>query len=111
MKCSIRFFDSKVRENFYTLEHSSSEDNMMYNALRRAILKLENDYRSGTFIEKSRVPKSYRKKYGASTLWKHDLPGGWRLIYMVSNDETNQPIVIILKWMSHIQYNKDFGYN
>lgn len=110
MKCTIRFFDERVRNRFYNLEHSTSEDQVLYKAIRRAIEKIQNDYESGTYIAKSLVPGSYRKKYGARTLWKHDLPDGWRLIYMVANDENNEPIAIILKWMSHIQYNKDFGY-
>lgn len=110
MKCTIRFFDKRIRDKFYALEHSSSEDNMMYQALHSTIKKIENDYESGTFIEKSLVPGSYRKKYGAKTLWKYNLPNGWRVIYMIGNDENNEPIAVILKWMSHIQYNKDFGY-
>ncbi len=83
---------------------------MMYRALHRAIEKIENDYESGTFIEKSLVPKQYKKKFGANTIWKYNLPNGWRLIYMISNDEKNEPIAIILKWITHIQYNVDFGY-
>ena len=111
MKCAIRFFDEHVRDRFYALEHSTSEDQMMYYAIRRTIYKITNDYESGRFIEKRLVPKPYRKKYGANTLWKYDLPDGWRLIYMVSNDENNEPIAIILKWMTHVQYNKDFHYH
>jgi hypothetical protein len=67
MKCTIRFFDDRVRDRFYSLEHSTSEDQMIYRAIRRTIEKIQNDYESGTFIEKSLVPKPYRKKYGANT--------------------------------------------
>ncbi len=111
MKCSIRFFDERVRDRFYALEHSTSEDHRVYQAIRRAIERIQEDHESGVFIEKSLVPKSYRKKYGANTIWKHDLPNGWRLIYMIGNDENNEPIAVILKWMSHVQYNKDFHYH
>jgi hypothetical protein len=83
----------------------------MYQALRRTIKKIQNDYESGIFIQNSRVPKSYRKKYEATTLWKYNLPNGWRLIYKIDNDENNEPIAVILKWMSHRQYDEDFGYN
>lgn len=30
---------------------------------------------------------------------------------MVVNDENNEYMAIILKWMTHIQYNKDFHYH
>lgn len=107
MKCSIRFIDESVRDTFYKLEHSTSEDKKLYQAIRRTFVRIENNGESGILIKKKQIPKRYLIKYKLTSLWKYNLPGYWRLLYTIANDENGDRIAVIIKWMTHEQYDKE----
>ncbi len=43
------------------------------------------------------------------SLWKYDLPSGFRIIYVLENNEV-QIYSIILEWFDHKNYERNFKY-
>jgi len=62
---------------------TSSDHQMLLNSIKQKIeiLKVNPEY--GTHIQKDRLPKEYIQNYDVSNLWKIDLSGAWRMIYIL----------------------------
>lgn len=76
---------------------------------KRELIKLNHHY--GEPIAKDRIPVEYREKYGATNLFWVELPDYWRMLYSLSEGETdNQIVALILGVLNHKEYNKKFGY-
>jgi hypothetical protein len=81
--------------------------------LRQAAL-LSSDPSAGTFISLQRVPKKTRDMWRArigefESLFKLDLPAGWRTIYTVLTcDETCS--VLVIEVVDHKEYELLMGY-
>ena len=58
-----------------------------------------------------KIPNSYIEKYGVKNLFRVELPNYWRLIYTLTEGETQIEIVaFVLDIFDHKDYNKRFGY-
>jgi hypothetical protein len=65
----------------------------------------------GDPVAKDRIPKEYVIKYGISNLFRVELSNFWRMLYTLTNDETEIEIIaFILDIINHKQYDKKFGY-
>jgi len=104
----IYFADEKVEKNFEKLK-SNGEFKDLYRFIRRAIEDIKGNPECGTAIPKKLIPKGYINKYGISSLYKYDLPGGWRLLYSLGK-EGIEIIAIILEWCHHKEYERIFNY-
>ncbi len=70
---------------------------------------LKADAHYGEPISKTKIPKTYKIKYGIKNLFWVNLPHGWRLLYTLTNDN-DEITAFVLDIMNHKQYNKKFGY-
>jgi len=65
----------------------------------------------GDPIPKNLIPKEYTIKYGVTNLFHVELSNFWRMLYTLTNDETEVEIIaFILDIMNHNAYNKKFSY-
>ena len=106
---NVVFVNQKLDDLFENLKDGDAKAKQLYKFIERAINDLKQDPACGVKIKRERWPKTYVKKYGIANLWKYDLPGAWRLIYTIVEDEI-RIISVILEWMSHKDYDKRFGY-
>ena len=105
----IKFADQKVKKSFEKLKSGVAKDKKLIDFLDRAFQYIEQNAFVGIQIPKSQIPKEYTKKYKIDNCWKYNLPGAWRLIYAVQNDELII-VSIILEWFDHKEYCKKFNY-
>jgi hypothetical protein len=75
----------------------------------RAFDDIERTPTAFIHIKQKPIPKEYTVKYGIDSLWKYDLPNGWRLLYSLGKDEI-EIIAIVLEWLDHKNYERRFGY-
>ena len=106
LSSKIKFANEKVKEAFENLK--SSEDKL-YKWLTRAFKDIEENAFCGIQIPKRLIPKLYLKQYNIKNLWKYNLPGAWRLLYSIENQEI-LVVSIILEWMDHKNYERRFKY-
>ncbi|WP_048189173.1 type II toxin-antitoxin system RelE family toxin [Methanocella conradii] len=109
MRYQVYFVSESVLKKYNKLKNSTTEDKKMFKILTDIFEKLEEHPTSGIAIPKRLIPKSYLKKYKMKNCWKYDLPDGWRLIYYLKSDGKVQ-LVMIVKWMPHDEYERDFNY-
>ena len=109
MKSEIKFAETRTEKSLQELKKSNTEDKKLHKWIFRAFEDLEENAFCGIQLPKRLIPKVYINKYGIDNLWKYDLPGGWRLIYSVSNGQVCV-LSIILEWMNHKDYEHRFNY-
>jgi hypothetical protein len=74
----LRWADTSVKEAYEKLRDSEFKD--LHKQLGRAFRDIEENPSCGISIPKKLIPKIYVKKYGIVSLFKYDLPAGWRLL-------------------------------
>ena len=74
---------------------------------KKELLKINPQ--AGIHVPKSLIPKVYKDKYDADNVWKMDLSGYWRMIYMLRTTEV-EITNFILDFLDHETYDKVFGY-
>ena len=52
----------------------------------------------------------YDQLFMPFSIWKYDLPRGWRLLYTVAPNNEVELISAILEWFDHKDYERRFGY-
>ena len=105
MKSEVVFGDSKLRKEF-----DNSMDKELKKQLEKALDNLTENAFCGIQIPKRLIPKEYIKRFGNLTnLWKYNLPGAWRLIYTVKNNQISI-LSVLLDWMDHKTYERRFKY-
>jgi len=104
LKSKVKFIDEELEREFNRM----SDKDPTKKAVIKAIQNIREDYRSGEYIPKKKIPKSYLEKYGINNLRVYDLPSAWRLLYSIINDEI-EIISIVLDWMNHKDYEGLFN--
>lgn len=97
----------KLRKAFYKLKENNTT---LFQQINNALDEIEGNAFCSIQIPKRLIPKKW-KEY--STLWKYDLPKGWRLFYTVSPPEKDGEVIIlaiVLDWMTHKEYERLFKY-
>ena len=55
--------------------------------------------------------EEYKTKYAATNLFRVELPSFWRMLYTLTDGESQIEIIaFILEVIDHKEYNKKFGY-
>jgi len=54
-------------------------------------------------------PQNYVQKHKINSLYKYDLPSGWRLIYTIKGSQL-EILSIIIEWFDHKNYERKFKY-
>ena len=109
LKARVIFHSDKLYNLYLGFEHGSNEEKKLYKWISRAINDLKRNAFSGAAVPKEQIPKKYYKEFEAKTIWKYDLPNGYRIIYTIENNEV-EIFAVILEWMDHTKYNRIFKY-
>jgi len=105
-QCKVKFIDDELEKAFNSL----SDEDPIKRAVIKAIQNIREDFQSGEYIPKSKIPEAYLKKYGINNVRVYDLPFAWRLMYTVTGSSEIGIISIILGWMNHKDYQKLFRF-
>jgi hypothetical protein len=73
--------------------------------------RLTHDATVGDPIRKSLIPAVLKRKYEIDNLWRLELPDGWRVLYTIASRPAGQPEIMILRILSHKDYDRLFGYS
>ena len=73
------------------------------------LIKINPHY--GDPVEKTKIPTTYKEKYGITNLFRLELSNFWRMDYTLRNNEIEIEIIaFVLNIMDHKKYNKTYGY-
>ena len=89
----------------------SKIEKSILNAVNKKIDIIKLNVHYGDPISKNLIPKQYIEKYGISNLFRVELPNFWRMLYTLTNSESEIEIIaFVLDIIDHKKYNKKFGY-
>ncbi len=89
----------------------SKTENMILNAVNKKIEIIKLNIHYGNPLAKKLIPEEYKIKYGITNLFRVELPNFWRMLYTLTNGETEIEIIaFVLDLLNHKEYNKIFGY-
>lgn len=101
----------EVYEFLNRKSQNSKFEKAILNALHNKIERIKNDIHYGQPIAKKLIPHEYHIKYGITNLFRVELPNYWRMLYTLSNGESEIEIIaFILDLVDHKVYDKKFGY-
>lgn len=111
----VRIVLSKEAEEAYKYLNSKSADSKVersvFNSIKKKIELVKTNPHYGDPIQKNLIPREYIAKYGITNLFRVELSSFWRMLYTLTNDETEVEIIaFVLNIMSHEDYDKKFGY-
>jgi hypothetical protein len=90
---------------------SSKTENMILNSVNKKIDLIKSNIHYGSPIAKKLIPDEYKVKYGVTNLFRVELPKFWRMLYTLTNGDTEIEIIaFVLDVIDHKEYNKKFGY-
>lgn len=112
---AVRVVLSPEAEEAYKLLNEASSDSkterMILNSITKKMELIKANPHYGEPIAKDKIPELYKQKYGATNLFWVELSGFWRMLYSLSNNDTEVEIIaFILDIMDHEKYNKKLGY-
>ncbi|MDD5182517.1 MAG: hypothetical protein PHC66_05130 [Candidatus Nanoarchaeia archaeon] len=89
----------------------SKTEKIILNALNNKVEFLKSNPHYGDPIAKKLIPEEYKQKYGITNLFRIELPNFWRMLYTLTNNESEIEIIaFVLDIIDHPKYNKKFGY-
>lgn len=106
---SVAFISDKLRRQFDALASGNDADKRLHAFLSRALDDLKANPACGTKIAKRLWPREYMKRYRITNLWKYDLPGAWRVIYTIDENDV-RVMSVVLEWFNHKGYDRRFKY-
>ena len=109
-KARILFINETAKRSFESLRQGNDFERKLHKSIEKAFEKIGQDAFCGIQIPKKVFPKEYVLKYHIDTLWKYDLPSGWRRIYTLTSDGEIEIIAAILEWLPHKKYEQRFKY-
>ncbi len=90
---------------------SSKIERSIFNAVNKKIKLIKVNIHYGEPIAKNLIPDEYKSKYGVTNLFRVELPNFWRMLYTLTNGNSEIEIVaFVLDIIDHKDYNKKFGY-
>ena len=93
------------------LAANSKLERSILNSIKKKVELIKTNQHYGNPIAKKLIPKEYILKYGVTNLFRVELSGFWRMLYTLTNDETEVVIVaFVLDIMDHKKYDNKFGY-
>lgn len=90
---------------------NSKTEQAILNAINNKVELIKFNPHYGNPIEKDKIPKEYKEKYGITNLFRIELPDYWRMLYSLTDRESKIEIIaFVLDIIDHNIYNKKFGY-
>src|SRR3989338_3437007 len=75
----------------------SKIDKMILNAINKKIELVKANFHYGDPIAKNLIPHEYETKYGITNLFRVELPNFWRMLYTLTEGETEIEILQYIK--------------
>lgn len=101
----------KVYKHLNEVALSSKIDRSILNAINKKVEFIKANIHYGEPIAKRLIPEEYKIKYGATNLFRVELPNFWRMLYTLTDGESQIEIVaFVLDVLDHKDYDKKFGY-
>ncbi len=83
----------------------------IFNSIKKKVELIKMNPHYGDPVPKNLIPNEYKVKYGVTNLFHVELASFWRMLYTLTNDETEVEIIaFVLDIMDHNEYNRKFGY-
>ena len=90
---------------------TSKTERMILRAINQKFGLIKTNPHYGDGIAKKLFPEEYKKKYGIKNLFRVELPAFWRMLYTLTEGESNIEIIaFVLDVVDHKDYDKKFGY-
>ena len=90
---------------------SSKTERMILKAVNQKVDLIKANPHYGDSIAKNLIPEEYKQKYGITNLFRIELPVFWRMLYTLTDGETEVEIIaFILDIFDHEKYNKKLRY-
>lgn len=107
-------FSPEAEEVYDHLNEASSTskiDRSILNAVNKKVELIKINIHYGEPIAKRLIPDEYKIKYEANNLFRVELPNFWRMLYTLTDGESQIEIIaFVLDVLNHKEYNKKFGY-
>jgi len=101
----------KVYKHLNKEASKSKTENTILNSIHKKVDLIKSNVHYGNPIAKKLIPKEYQIKYSVSNLFRVELPNYWRMLYTLTDGETEVEIIaFVLDIIGHKDYNKKFGY-
>ena len=114
MKVVRVIFSPEAEEAYNYLNEeapTSKIERTILNAINKKVELIKANTHYGEPIAKNLIPEGYKEKYGTTNLFRVKLPGFWRMLYTLTDGESEIEIIaFILDVFDHKKYNKKFGY-
>jgi len=89
----------------------SKRERMILNAVNNKVELIKANHHYGNPVAKKLIPSEYKLKYGVTNLFRVELPNFWRMLYTLTDSETEIEIIaFVLDLIDHNRYDKKFGY-
>lgn len=90
---------------------NAKTERMILKAVNQKVELIKANPHFGDPIAKSLIPEEYKQKYGVVNLFRVELPVFWRMLYTLTDGESEVEILaFVLDIIDHEDYNKKFGY-
>jgi len=90
---------------------TSKTERMILKAVNQKVELIKSNPHFGNPIAKDKIPHEYSQKYGVTNLFRVELPAAWRMLYALTEGESEIEIIaFVLDVIDHKQYDKKFGY-
>ena len=111
----VKVILSPEAEEAYKQLNAVAADSKIERSILNAIDKkkelIKANIHYGEPIAKDKIPGEYKVRYGVKNLFWVELSHFWRMLYTLTNNETEVEIIaFVLDIMDHERYNKKFGY-
>ena len=101
----------EVYKHLNEIAPNSKIDRSILNAINKKVGLIKANIHYGEPIAKRLIPEEYKIKYEATNLFRVELPSFWRMLYTLTDGESQIEIVaFILDVLDHKDYDKKFGY-
>jgi len=112
---SVRVIFSPEAEKVYNYLNeqspTSKTERMILNAINKKVELIKANFHYGDPVAKKLIPQEYKIKYGVTNLFRVELPNFWRMLYTLTEGETEIEIIaFVLDVIDHKTYDKKFGY-
>lgn len=104
----------EAEEAYNHLNSKASEskiDESILNSINKKVDLIKMNPHYGSPVAKKLIPTEYKVKYGVTNLFHVELSNFWRMLYTLTNDETEIEIIaFVLDIIDHPTYDKIFHY-
>ncbi len=105
---------TEAEEVFKYLNREASDsktERMILKAVNQKVELIKSNPHFGDPIAKKLIPEEYKQKYGITNLFRIELPIFWRMLYTLTDGESEIEIIaFVLDIIDHKDYDKKFGY-